>query len=195
MECLRSNQLAAIDVTHLAGDRAAMLQLLRGDAADEESPKDLFSLLDVFSSTEIQEGLILVDSGASETVGSPEALTALVNKAFKKHNSQVQVLRRPNGPKFRMANGAISETYSQLFLETPMGTFSAYCMEGTEVPILMSIKALRALDAVIDFQSDEMSFNITKPNGQRSKRIVRKLTKSPKGHLLFDILDETGIDY
>ena len=181
------------DITHLAGNKEAMLQALKGETTSND-PKDLFTVLDVFSSEEIQEGLILVDSGASETVGSPEALTALVNKAFTRHNSKVRVLKRSDGPRFRMANGAITKTYSQLFLETPMGTFSAYCMEGTDVPILMSIKALRALDAVIDFSSDEMSFALTKPNGQKSKRITRKLTKSPKGHLLFDLLDDTGLD-
>jgi hypothetical protein len=181
------------DITHLAGNKEAMLQALKGETTSND-PKDLFTVLDVFSSEEIQEGLILVDSGTSETVGSPEALTALVNKAFTRHNSKVRVLKRSDGPRFRMANGAITKTYSQLFLETPMGTFSAYCMEGTDVPILMSIKALRALDAVIDFSSDEMSFALTKPNGQKSKRITRKLTKSPKGHLLFDLLDDTGLD-
>ena len=118
-----------------------------------------FSLLDVFTTVEINDALILVDSGASETVGSPEALTALANKAFERHNSKVKVLKKDNGPRFRMANGQVSQTYSQLFLETPMGTFSAYCMEGTDVPILMSIKALRALDAVINFTTDEMSFD------------------------------------
>jgi hypothetical protein len=184
---------SAVDVTHLALNKEAMLQVLKGESGHND-PKDLFTLLDAFSFEDIQEGLILVDSGASETVGSPEALTALVNKAFTRHNSKVRVLKRPDGPRFRMANGAITKTYSQLFLETPMGTFSAYCMEGTDVPILMSIKALRALDAVIDFSSDEMSFALTKPNGQKGKRIVRKLTKSPKGHLLFDLLDDTGLD-
>ena len=59
MDDLRSSELAAIDVTHLAGDKEATLKFLRSDDDDNKSPKDLFTLLDVFSATEIQEGLIL----------------------------------------------------------------------------------------------------------------------------------------
>lgn len=90
-----------------------------------------------------------------------------------------------------MANGAIANTYSQVLIDTPLGTFSAYSMEAQDVPILMSIKALRAL-ATINFTTDEISFTAhgVNPTG---KKVVRKLQRTSKGHLMFDILQDDDL--
>jgi hypothetical protein len=67
-------------------------------------------------------------------------------------------------------------------------------MEAQDVPILMSIKALRALDATINFTTDEMSFTAHGSNATGNpRRVVRKLQRTPKGHLMFDILQDDDL--
>jgi hypothetical protein len=151
------------------------------------------SFIEVFN-VDMQDGLILVDSGASETVGSPEALDTLAVRAFEKFpgKTKVKINKKPNGPRFKMANGAIANTYSQVLIDTPLGTFSAYSMEAQDVPILMSIKALRALEATINFTTDEMSFTAHGAN-PTGKKVVRKLQRTSKGHLTFDILQDDDL--
>jgi hypothetical protein len=159
----------------------------------EPTGETAMSFIEVFN-VDIQDGLILVDSGASETVGSPEALDTLAVRAFEKFpgKTKVKINKQPNGPRFKMANGAIANTYSQVLIDTPLGTFSAYSMEAPDVPILMSIKALRALEATINFTTDEMSFTAHGAN-PIGKKVMRKLQRTSKGHLMFDILQDDDL--
>jgi len=150
------------------------------------------ALLDVFSlQEESEQGLVLIDSGATESVGPPEALNALCRKAQEKYGT-VPRIKQLAGPDFRLANGQIASTYSKIEVDTPLGTFAAYCMEGEHVPILMSIKALRALGATIDFAKDEMTFHLVRSNGTK-QQFKRKLNKSPKVHLMFNLLDDSDL--
>ena len=64
---------------------------------------------------------------------------------------------------------------------------SMYVIEGHGVPVLFSIKGLRALKAAID-----LAYQCTDTEG-RQFSIERALEQSPKGHLLWDPADaKTG---
>ena len=60
--------------------------------------------------------------------------------------------------------------------------------KGPGIPILASIKTLRAMKSIIDFDSGTMYYEVVTPGGD-TKTFERVLSKSPKGHLLWDPAD------
>jgi len=147
------------------------------------------SICDVFG-VATEEGLVVLDSGATETVGSPEALQALITNVQKvMPDCRVQMdIEAGKAMSFRLANGDITTAYSQVWVETPHGWLSAFVIESTGVPMLMSIRGLRALRAVIDFYTSVISYRCTNTRSQ-TFTIERKLGTSPKGHLLWNPAD------
>ena len=91
---------------------------------------------------------------------------------------------------FKLADGAVASAYSLVWIETPYGWLSSYVIESTGVPMLMSIKAMRAQKAVIDFYTGVISYRAADTRGD-TFTIERKLATSPKGHLLWDPADAT----
>ena len=151
--------------------------------SEEETPQAIYGL-------SLEHGLSVVDCGATETVGSPEACATLVAKV-RADNPKAQVLINPeagNGMRFKLANGDSAQPYSHITVETPHGWLGIWVIEAPGVPILTSIKTLRQMSAAIDFATGVMSYSITSPGGIKC-HFERPLEQSPKGHLLWDPSD------
>ena len=139
-----------------------------------------------------------MDSGASDSVGSPESLEALVTELRKKFpETRVKIDKAAaQNTRFRLADGSLTAAYSQSLIETLHGWFSCYCIEssagGKPASLLMSIKSLRSLKAMIDFDTDQIFYEARNVGGEAFK-IERVLGRTSGGHLLFNIADaETG---
>ena len=94
-------------------------------------------------------GLVIVESGATETVGSPEALESVLSAVEKDMpHSMVEVdVEAGEALTFKLADGTTTCAYP---MQTPHGWFSStQFTESTGVPML-SIKGLRALQAPIE---------------------------------------------
>ena len=55
----------------------------------------------------------------------------------------------------------------------------------------MSVKALRALKAELNCRDNTMTFTSVDPVDGTPRRYVKTLGTTPKGHLLFDVLDNS----
>lgn len=186
-----------VNITHHLRDRESFMRIIKGDATpDPEAPMETsLCLIDLFKAEKMPQcgrSMILVDSGASETVGTPQAITDLCEAAAAK-GFKTYIHQGKAKPRFRLADGTAREAYSCMAIETPYGKLTAYCLEGEDVPILMSVNTLRALKASIDFETDEMVFTL--PVAGKPKRVNRKLHRTPKGHLMFDIMDTNDVTF
>jgi hypothetical protein len=139
---------------------------------------------------EVTSTKVVIDTGATDSVGSPEALSALCNRAREQNpNVSIGVCRNSaQTTRFRLADGRITSAYSVVKITTALGVFQCYCMEAQGVPILLSIRSLRQLGATINFATNEMSYDITRDGVQ--VRMCKELEVSPKDHLLFDVLED-----
>ena len=145
-------------------------------------------MLDAFSTTPVETPwhLALIDSGASETVASAEAIEALVAHLAKAMGRAPEVKVDPKrNQKFRVANGQVIQARSLVSVETPIGGLQIHCIV-TEVPtpLLLSVSALRKLKSAIDFERGVMAVTI---HGV-SKEI--KLKQGDRGHLYLDFADK-----
>jgi hypothetical protein len=131
----------------------------------------------------------IIDSGASDSVASPEALAAL-STSIRTVNPKAKIaVDRAAGKKvkFRLANGATCSACSLVTIETAFGMMSLYCLD-TEAPslILLSVKALKKLSAAIDFSTDTLACKGVDGEG-KAFAIEKKLGCNAKGHLLLDL--------
>ena len=147
-------------------------------------------MLEAFSvATSEPTHLALVDSGASETVGSPESIDALVNHLGKVMGRKPAVtIDASKRQKFRVANGETIEARSLVGVETPVGILQIHCLSTSHpTPLLLSVAALQKLKAAIDFEHGVMMINL---NG-KAKEV--RLKKGEKGHYYVDF-GEIGED-
>ena len=147
------------------------------------------SLCDIFG-VATETGLVVLDTGATETVGSPEAVQMLVTNVQRAMPAAQVVVDVEAGQQmsFKLADGAIACAYSLVWVETPHGWLSSYVIESSGVPMLLSIKGMRALRAVIDLYTSVISYRATDTTGT-AFTVERRLDTSPKGHLLWDPSD------
>ena len=132
------------------------------------------------------DGFAVLDSGATETVGSLPALESLMCARFAVSGRSEKVIVTDTPPKrFKFGNGEHNFSSSHILLpltlgeyEIPMGVFT---LDVQGVPLLIGIKTLRRLQAVLDCHHDVLVLGAVDPS-----RGV-KLRRSPSGHLLLDL--------
>ena len=126
-------------------------------------------------------------------MGSADALDQILAlQEAKSWTPQVDV-ELTNQPHFRFGNGGQKQCLSTAKLNIPLGgaegTMSIHVHDIVGQPVLLSIAALRALGAVIDFSEDEMILKRVD-----ASRVI-KLETTPGGHQVFpltsDILSES----
>ena len=120
-----------------------------------------------------------MDSGATETVGSPQALQSVlsaVQKVMLRSKAEIDV---------EAADGTMICAYSLVWMHTPHGWFSTHVIESTSIPMLLSIKRLRAWQATIDFATNTMAYRCVNCSSE-SFAIERRLATSPR---LVDVSD------
>ena len=133
---------------------------------------------------------LVIDTGASDTVGSPEAVEGLAEAIKLVYPESKVVVNQQEGKrvKFRMADGRVKPALSRVYIGTPLGQLAIYVIEAVGVLILLSIAALRSLKAAICFTTNTMMYRTPGKDGNEIKRTI-KLAQTERGHLLFDLAD------
>ena len=133
-------------------------------------------------------GYGVLDLGATETVGSLEALEKLM---WQRHQAQgweegIKVFTGPNAVKpFRFGNGGIKYSESFALVPQKLGENSVmlgmFTLDAEKVPILIGMRTLDRLGAVIDVSGRWMVLSNVAPD------LKIPLGKSKAGHLLVDL--------
>ena len=137
---------------------------------------------------QLYPGFAVVDSGATETVGSLDALEAVVSMRRRQYGLEnVQVF--PEAKRnFRFGNGQQQRATS--FVEVPQTlngravALGVYALDVPRVPILLSIRTLKRLGSVIDFEKKTIVFKAIDPG------VTIALHESASGHLLLDLVHD-----
>jgi hypothetical protein len=110
---------------------------------------------------------LVIDTGASDTVGSPEAVEGLAEAIKLVYPESKVVVNQQEGKrvKFRMADGRVKPALSRVYIGTPLGQLAIYVIEAVGVPILLSIAALRSLKAAICFTTNTMMYRTPDKDG------------------------------
>ena len=133
----------------------------------------------------------MLDSGATEGVGSLEAIDALQEERLKYRSTPDMTPEGGTITKFRFGNGEtkISTGEVKIGIETEGGQkrcikLKTLDLDGNYVPLLGSVKMLKRMDAVVDFGRGE----IIMPGITGSR--VLKLKEAKSGHLMLDLVGE-----
>ena len=153
--------------------------LLQAGLAEEAA----FSLRQI-----LEEGKAIIDGGATSSVGSVSAMDQIVKlNAARNPTSEVNIIKEDR-PHFRFGNNGRTQCMSTAELDVKMGdSFGKMKIHVHDIdgqPVLMSIASLRALGAVIDFESDEAIFKKIDPC-----RVI-PLERAPSGHQLFPLTED-----
>ncbi|CAE6950806.1 RE1 [Symbiodinium sp. CCMP2592] len=147
------------------------------------------SSADAFASGAIEphpRGHAVVDSGATETVGSLPAIEDLLQFRFELHGNadQFRISDVPSR-RFRFGNGATGFSLSHLLIPQDLGDVQVelgiYSLDVQNVPILLGIKSLRSLKTVIDFDKDVAVFASLNPY------VGIPLRRGASGHVLINL--------
>jgi hypothetical protein len=146
---------------------------------DIPGPETAGMVEDALSASDLTApGMAVLDTGASESVATPQALQALLDALGKPEYSvetRVDVT-------FRLADGTLKKPYSRVTVKTPsFGEVAFYILEGGSAPLLLSVKEMKRRGFVIDFESSTGAMN---HNGTLTPI---NLTVNSRGHLLLDL--------
>ena len=130
-------------------------------------------------------GFAVLDTGATETVASLEAIDEVMRRRREKYPNE-QVLVHPERHRaFRFGNGQsrTAESYVEIpqLLDGKEVRLGVHTLDVPEVPVLVSIQTMRKLGAVISTAGDFVVFEKVNPNVQVP------LVQSRSGHLLLDL--------
>ena len=133
-------------------------------------------------------GLAVLDTGATETVGSLEAIEYILHCRFRRYGHEdigVDVNRRK---KFKFGNAEERTAESFLLLpQTVQGqttSLGIYTLDVPGVPVLIGIKTMDRLGAVVDTRRKTLEFTEIFPG------VRIPLAKGQNGHLLLDLCQD-----
>ena len=136
-------------------------------------------------------GCGVFDLGATETVGSLEALESLSRLRSGKGclDLEFQVFSGPSAAKpFRFGNGGIQMSESYVLVPQRLGDelvmLRIYTIDASRVPILVGVKTLEKLGAIIDVEGRCMVLANVSPS------LKIQLGKSSAGHLLVGLTSD-----
>ena len=137
----------------------------------------------------VREGYGVIDGGATKTLGSVEAIQAVMDMNKKKHGSnRVKSIDLDNKPTFGFGNSfqdtCISTADLQLTADSRPGALQIHALDKGQGPILVSIHTLTKLKAVIDFENDLMVLR-----GLNTQKLI-PLQRSAAGHQLISLTDD-----
>ena len=147
--------------------------------------------LSVGLSTEeaVQRGMAVVDGGATKTLSSIKAIENIMKINLKTKGAHGLVgLDMQERPVFSFGNGTQDKCAStvklQLEAEAKKGSLTVHCLDKGEGPLLLSIDALRKLDAIIDCKNDLICLRALDPH-----RLI-KVERSQTGHQLLSMTSD-----
>ncbi len=132
-------------------------------------------------------GKMVIDSGATESVGSDAALEFLADHMRDPQRISIDPEVRQ---RFRFGNGSRGSASSLIMIDHLCGgneiKITISCLETRSyVPILASVKFLRALGAKVDFEKDILTTRFGEVQLERTTSI---------GHLVPDLLKRDLLD-
>ena len=104
-------------------------------------------------------GYGIIDGGATRTIGSTYALEAIASENYRKRqDGGILEVDPTNTPQFGFGNSStdrcVSTAKMRIMADSKPGVLQVHALDKGQGPVLLSIATLRALKAVIDFESD-----------------------------------------
>lgn len=136
----------------------------------------------------MNSGHAIIDGGATSSVGSVEALEKIMSLQTEAGFQTDALVEPADRPHFRFGNNGRTQCLSTTTLKVPLNdAASAMKIHVHDIagqPVLLSVSALRALKATIDFENDEMILKAVDPS-----RVI-KLERAESGHQLFPLAED-----
>ena len=134
-------------------------------------------------------GLGVIDGGATKTLGSVEAIQAVMDLNKQKYGTErIAKIDVNNKPTFGFGNSTtdtcVSTTQLQVSADNKPGILEIHALDRGQGPILISINTLRKLKATIDFEHDLMVLR-----GLDARKVIR-LERSVTGHQLLPLTED-----
>ena len=133
-----------------------------------------------------QRGHAVIDSGATETVGSLPAIEDLMRFRFEVSGTPDHFAISDTPPRrFRFGNGSVGFSLSHVLIPQDLGAnrvdLGVYSLDVEKVPILIGIRTLKALRTVLDCSQAVAVF------AALDATVGVRLRRSASGHLLLDL--------
>jgi len=133
----------------------------------------------------IKAGKGVIDCGATATLGSVSALESIMALNVQRHGEDRVRVDPEVRPVFKFGNNGTKSCISTVALGVDLGdrkgNLQVHVHDVENQPVLISIKALKALGAVLDFENDEVIYRKVCP------RSVVPLEAASNGHLLMPL--------
>lgn len=127
----------------------------------------------------------IIDSGATSSLGSIDALEEVMRANLATHGESKMTIDTEHKPVFKFGNGQKKECLSTIKMGIGAGDrkgiMEVHVHDSPQQPVLISRKALKGLGAVIDFEHGLAIYK-----NVDNKRVVR-LTEASNGHLLMPL--------
>ena len=142
----------------------------------------------MFADAAMKAGKAIIDCGATNSIGSLEALDLLAQKNAEVHGDTRMSVDTATKPWYTFGNGNRRQCASQVTFDVKAGPRSGKCpinsLEADGVPILLAVNALKRLGAIIDFENNVASFKKVDPN------VLVHLESGGNGHLYLSLVED-----
>ena len=137
----------------------------------------------------VKRGMCVIDGGATQTIGSIEALEAVLEQNRRRHGaSRLRGISSEDPPVFSFGNSTENRCCSTARLgvcaDGKPGELQVHTLDQGQSPILLSVEALRRLGAIIDFREDLAVFRAL------DDRKVLRLVRGQSGHQLLSLTED-----
>ena len=136
----------------------------------------------------VREGKAIIDGGATSSLGSEEALQQIAQLNWESQGADGIQIIPDETPAFKFGNNGKHTCMATALLKLPIEQTSSqmkiHLRDIPGQPVLLSVKSLRALGAVIDFERNEAVFKRLHPQ----KLVTLETTDG--GHQLFPLVSD-----
>lgn len=136
----------------------------------------------------VHQGKAIIDGGATSSLGSTEALTRVRELQWQRHGKDPLLDVTGERPDFKFGDNGkltcISTAQISVPFDDQQGKMNIHLHECSGQPVLVSVKSLRNLGAIIDFDTDQMILKKVNPSK------VIHLERAASGHQLFPLADD-----
>ena len=136
----------------------------------------------------VREGKAIIDGGATSSLGSEEALQTIAQLNWDAQGKDGIQILPDERPAFKFGNNGKHTCMATAMLQLPIANTSSqmkiHLHDIPGQPVLLSVRSLRALGAIIDFERDEAIFKRLDPQ----KLVTLETTEG--GHQLFPLVKD-----
>ena len=132
------------------------------------------SVENIYACNTIRPGEVIMDCGATQSVSGTKSMEELCQQEEVSHTVMA------SKTVFRFGQGSRANALSTVRVQLPWGSSYVTEIVPTETPPLLGINAMKALGAVVDFETGEIYC--------RKTNTIKMLRQGGGGHLLGDLL-------